>query len=348
MATLTLVKRGHDLADADSQRDKLQEGTHRPFESSLAESELFPLTARGVTTLQVNIGKMCNQTCTHCHVDAGPDRTEIMTRETMQDCLNAIERGNIATLDITGGAPELNPDFEWFVEGARALGTHVIDRCNLTILTVPRFKTMPEFLAQNQVEVVASLPCYSEANTDKQRGDGVFEKSIRALKRLNELGYGQADSGLSLTLVYNPGGPSLPPPQAKLENDYRKQLQEQFGIVFTRLITITNLPISRFLEDLVETGRFDEYMQKLIDSYNPAAAEGVMCRDVLSVGWDGQLYDCDFNQMLEMNLEHGMPTHIREFDPATVAKRRIMTGQHCYGCTAGQGSSCQGSITNEK
>ena len=346
MAALTLVKRGHDLADAQSQRDKLQQSRHRRFELSLMESELFPLTARGVTTLQVNVGKMCNQTCTHCHVDAGPDRTEIMTRDTMQHCLDAIERGNINTLDITGGAPELNPDFEWFVGSARRLGTHVIDRCNLTILTVPRFKAMPEFLAQNQVEVVASLPCYSEANTDKQRGDGVFEKSIRALKRLNELGYGHADSGLSLTLVYNPGGPSLPPPQAKLENDYRKQLQEQFGIVFTRLITITNLPISRFLEDLVATDRYDAYMQKLIDSYNPIAAEGVMCRDVISVSWDGQLYDCDFNQMLELNLGRGMPTHISEFDPTLLAERTIVTGQHCYGCTAGQGSSCQGSITN--
>jgi radical SAM/Cys-rich protein len=230
------------------------------------------------------------------------------------------------------------------VSEARGLGRHVIDRCNLTILLAPGFTDLPEFLAEHRVEIVASLPCYGPENTDRQRGDGVFEKSIAALRRLNSLGYARPESGLALHLVYNPLGPSLPPPQAKLEEAYRKELRERFGIEFTRLYTITNMPISRFLDDLIESGKYDAYMQKLIDAFNPAAAERVMCRTMLSVNWDGTLSDCDFNQMLALPLAPGLPRHIRDFDPAAIASRRVVTGQHCYGCTAGSGSSCQGAI----
>jgi radical SAM/Cys-rich protein len=267
----------------------------------------------------------------------------------MQLCLDVLARTEIPTLDVTGGAPELNPNFRWFVEQARALGKAVIDRCNLTILLVPRFEDLPEFFARHRVEVVASLPCYLPQNTDRQRGEGVFDKSIEALRRLNAAGYGrQPDSGLTLTLVFNPVGPSLPPPQPALEAAYRRELANRYGISFTRLFTITNMPISRFLEDLLESGRYDEYMDKLIAAYNPLAAAGVMCRSTLSVGWDGRLYDCDFNQMLDLELAPGLPRHIRDFDPAALADRRIVIGQHCYGCTAGSGSGCQGAITTKE
>jgi radical SAM/Cys-rich protein len=343
MPTMTLLREGKPLASAAEQRRVLapRPGQKR-FELALEESGLFPLPASAVHTLQVNVGKLCNQTCRHCHVDAGPDRREVMTRDTMRLCLDALRRHRIPVLDVTGGAPEMNPYFRWLVEETRALGTHVIDRCNLTILLAPGFTDLPEFLAEHRVEVVASLPCYLPANTDKQRGDGVFEKSIRALRRLNEVGYG--DGGLSLTLVYNPVGPSLPPPQAGLEAAYRKELGERYGARFTRLFTITNMPVSRFLDDLLAAGRYEEYMAKLIEAYNPAAAAGVMCRTLVSVGWDGALYDCDFNQILELGLEPGAPRHIRDFDPEALAARRIVTGQHCYGCTAGAGSGCGGAL----
>jgi len=281
---------------------------------------------------------MCNQTCHHCHVDAGPDRREIMTQETMQHCLTAMESANIGTLDITGGAPEMNPDFRWFVSRARESGRHVIDRCNLTILLAPGFTDTPEFLAANRVEVVASLPCYTESTVDKQRGDGVFNKSIRAIRRLNDLGYGH-DAALPLSLVYNPGGASLPPSQATLEATYKRELAERHGIHFTRLFTIANMPISRFLDDLQKSGKYESYMQKLIAAFNPVAAGNVMCRSLVSVGWDGQLFDCDFNQMLDLRIGH-----IRDFDATTFATRTILTAQHCYGCTAGAGSSCTGAV----
>jgi radical SAM/Cys-rich protein len=294
--------------------------------------------------LQVNIGKVCNQTCRHCHVDAGPERREVMSRETMQLCLDVLAQADIPILDVTGGAPEMNPHFRWLVAQARAQDRHVIDRCNLTILLVPGYDDLPTFLAQHRVEVVASLPCYLPANTDKQRGDGVFEKSITALRRLNEAGYGQPGSELVLTLVYNPVGPSLPPSQTDLEDAYRRELSSRYGVSFTRLFTITNMPISRFLDDLIRGGRYDEYMRKLVAAYNPAAVAGVMCRTTLSVGWDGRLYDCDFNQMLELGLASSLPDHIRDFDGQPLGSRRIVTGQHCYGCTAGAGSGCQGAI----
>jgi radical SAM/Cys-rich protein len=277
-------------------------------------------------------------------VDAGPERREVMTRETMTHCLDALRRAAIPILDITGGAPELNPHFRWLVGEARDLGRQVIDRCNLTILLTPGHDDLPEFLAENRVEIVASLPCYLAENTDRQRGDGVFEKSIAALRRLNGLGYGRPDSGLILTLVHNPLGPNLPPPQPALETAYRRELAEHFGIVFNRLFTITNMPISRFLEDLVRAGRHEQYLAKLVSAYNAESVAGVMCRTTLSVGWDGRLYDCDFNQMLELDLAPGLPRHIRDFDAAALSHRSIVTAQHCYGCTAGSGSGCQGAI----
>jgi radical SAM/Cys-rich protein len=239
----------------------------------------------------------------------------------------------------------MNPHFRWLVEQARGLGRHVIDRCNLTILLAPRFDDLPEFLARHRVEVVASLPCYLPANTDRQRGEGVFEKSITALRRLNQAGYGRPATGLVLTLVYNPVGPSLPPAQAPLEEAYHRELSARYGVTFNRLFTITNMPISRFLDDLIRAGRYEEYMAKLVAAFNPAAAAEVMCRTTLSVGWDGRLYDCDFNQMLDLELAPGMARSVRDFDQQMLSGRPIMTGQHCYGCTAGCGSGCQGAIT---
>jgi radical SAM/Cys-rich protein len=344
MASLTLLRQGSPLADPVNQRLVLAGGTHRPFEQALADSGLWPLRATDIQVLQVNVGKLCNQTCRHCHVDAGPERREVMSRETMRLCLDVLAKTGIPTLDITGGAPEMNPHFHWLVEQARSLGRHVIDRCNLTVLLAPHFEDLPDFLAKHHVEVIASLPCYLPENTDRQRGEGVFEKSITALRRLNAAGYGQPDSRLVLTLVYNPVGPTLPPPQAALEDAYRRELSARYGVAFSRLYTITNMPISRFLDDLVQQGRYHQYMGRLVAAYNPQAAAGVMCRTTLSVGWDGRLYDCDFNQMLDLKLAPGLPRHIREFDEASVSDRRIVTGQHCYGCTAGSGSGCQGAI----
>jgi radical SAM/Cys-rich protein len=347
--SLTLARRGSPLAAPRQQREVLAGGDLTPFEAKLADGGRWPLTAAGIDVLQVNVGKLCNQTCGHCHVDAGPDRREVMTRETMQLCLDALARGDIPTLDVTGGAPEMNPHFRWLVEQATGLGRRVIDRCNLTILLAPHYDDLPEFLAAHRVEIVASLPCYLQENTDRQRGEGVYAKSIEAIRRLNAAGYAKPDTGLTLTLVYNPVGPSLPPPQAALEADYRRELRARHGVEFTRLFTITNMPISRFLDDLLQSGKYESYMRKLIDAYNPAAADGLMCRNTLSVGWDGTLYDCDFNQMLDLPI--GEPEasasaapHIRDFDPAALAARRIATGQHCYGCTAGAGSGCQGAI----
>jgi radical SAM/Cys-rich protein len=340
----TLLRQGHPLANPAAQLRLLAGIRQPPFEQVLADSGQGPLRATGIQVLQVNVGKLCNQTCRHCHVDAGPERREVMSRETMALCLDVLARAAIPTLDVTGGAPEMNPHFRWLVSEALGLGCHVIDRCNLTILLAAGHNDLPEFLAGHRVEVVASLPCYLAENTDAQRGAGVFERSITALKRLNALGYGRPDSGLLLTLVYNPLGPSLPPPQKKLEDDYRRELAGRYGVTFNRLYTITNMPISRFLEDLVRSGRHEEYLAKLVAAYNPAAVAGLMCRTTLSVGWDGQLYDCDFNQMLELNLAPGLPLHIRDFDIDALAGRRIVTGPHCYGCTAGSGSGCQGAI----
>ncbi len=299
-----------------------------------------------MTVFQINVGKLCNQTCGHCHVDAGPDRREVMSPETAELCLAALARTEIPTVDITGGAPELCPSFRRLVEVARALDRHVIDRCNLTVLLLPSQRDLAEFLAAHRVEIVASLPYYLEEETDAQRGEGIFGKSIEALKRLNDLGYGHNGTGLQLNLVYNPVGAYLPPAQASIEADFKRELARRHGIVFNQLFTITNMPISRFLEFLLRSGNYEHYMEKLINAYNPAAAAGVMCRNTLSVGWDGVMYDCDFNQMLELPVNHGVPRHIRDFDPQRLHQREIVVGQHCFGCTAGAGSSCGGSVVS--
>jgi radical SAM/Cys-rich protein len=343
---LSLLARNNPLVSSDEQvRILSRTAACRPFDERLRTSGLHPLRAAGIAVFQVNVGKLCNQTCRHCHVDAGPDRREIMTRETAEQCVQALARTDIPTLDITGGAPELNPHFRWLVEQGRALGRHVMDRCNLSVLLLPSQSDLAEFLAQHRVEVVASLPYYRPSQTDAQRGEGVFEKSIRALQLLNRLGYGVEGSGLTLNLVYNPVGAFLPPKQEAIEAQFRRELKRSHGVAFNHLYTITNMPISRFLEFLIESGNYDDYMERLANAFNPAAAAGVMCRSTLSVGWDGTLYDCDFNQMLDLPVNHGVPQHIRDFDPARFHSRRIVTGNHCYGCTAGAGSSCGGSVT---
>jgi radical SAM/Cys-rich protein len=314
------------------------------FEEKLVQIGQWPLKAAGIETLQVNVGKLCNQTCRHCHVDAGPTRTEIMTRETAELVIAALRRYDIKTVDITGGAPELNPHFDYLVTEARALGRHVIDRCNLTVFFVEGKQCLPEFLRAQQVEITASLPCYLEKNVEAQRGKGVYAKSLEALRCLNRLGYGQPGTGLVLNLVYNPIGPSLPPPQEQLEADYRQQLGEKYGVVFNHLYTLTNMPINRFLLDLTRHGNYERYMELLLEKFNPATVDDLMCRSLVSVGWDGTLYDCDFNQMLEMPVDHGLPNHLRDFDAFLLARREIRTGAHCFGCTAGSGSSCIGSL----
>jgi len=316
----------------------------KSFDDLLAGCELVPLRATGIETLQVNVGRLCNMRCVHCHVDAGPHRREIMSRDVAEACVDVLQHTDIGTLDLTGGAPEMNPNFRWMVEQARALDRHVIDRCNLTILRVPKYADLPEFLAEHQVEIVASLPCYLEENVDAQRGDAAFKRSIEVLQRLNSLGYGVSGERLPLTLVYNPVGASLPPPQCDLEADYRRELQARYGVQFSRLFTITNMPIGRYLEHLHETGQYEAYQRKLIDAFNPRAAAGVMCRSTLSVDWQGQLYDCDFNQMLDTPVRAELPRSIRDFDLDALASRRITTGAHCFGCTAGSGSGCRGAI----
>jgi radical SAM/Cys-rich protein len=316
------------------------------FDEKLIQIGQWPLRSIGVETLQVNVGKLCNQTCRHCHVDAGPTRKEVMTRSTAELVVDVLRRYDIPKVDITGGAPELNPHFEYLVREARALGRHVMDRSNLTVFFVEGKGHLPEFLRDHQVEITASMPCYLETNVEAQRGKGVYGKSVEALQWLNRLGYGQPGTGLVLNLVYNPVGPSLPPPQQALEEDYRRELGTRFGTVFNHLYTLTNMPIRRFLTDLVRHGNYDRYMEKLVQTFNPATVEGLMCRTLLSVGWDGALYDCDFNQMLEMPINHGLPQHIRNFDAFLLAQREIRTGTHCFGCTAGSGSSCTGALTH--
>jgi radical SAM/Cys-rich protein len=343
---LTLLGRSNPLASSTEQLRILgQPASAPPFGFRLDQAGLFPLHATGISVLQVNVGKLCNQTCHHCHVDAGPDRIESMSRETAEQCIAALAATDIPTVDLTGGAPELNPNFRWLVEQARQLNRQVLDRCNLTVLLVPSQKDLAGFLAGHQVEIVASLPYYRASQTDAQRGDGVFDKSIEAIRILNRLGYGQDGSGLTLNLVYNPVGAFLPPKQEPTEALFKRELSTRFGIMFNRLYTITNMPISRFLEFLVESGNYDGYMERLANAFNPVAAAGVMCRSTLSVGWDGTLYDCDFNQMLDLPVDHGAPSHIRDFDPARLHRRRIVTRNHCYGCTAGSGSSCGGAVT---
>jgi radical SAM/Cys-rich protein len=312
------------------------------FEESLRASGLFPLTATGIAVFQINVGKLCNQTCRHCHVEAGPNRTETMSRETAELCMRALEQTAIPTVDITGGAPELSPNFRWLVERSRGLGRQVMDRSNLTVLLLNPQAGLAEFLAQHEVEIVASLPYFQEQQTDAQRGAGVFAKSIEAIRKLNGLGYGAPGSGLKLDLVYNPAGAFLPPAQHAIEADFRRELQRRYGVAFNALYALTNVPIGRFREFLEASGNYERYMNKLVGAYNPGAAAGVMCRYTLSVGWDGTLYDCDFNQMLDITVDHGAPWHIQDFSAEMLNRRRIVTGQHCYACTAGTGSSCTG------
>lgn len=307
----------------------------------------FPEIHRGrLTTLQANLGYVCNQTCFHCHVNAGPNRKEVMQADTIEDILNFLARARIDTLDLTGGAPELNPHFRHLVASARAMGVDVLDRCNLTVLSQPGQEDLAEFLAQHRVTVIASLPCYLEANVDAQRGDKVFEGSLSGLRRLNALGYGQPGSGLELNLVYNPQGPNLPPPQDSLEAAYHEHLQTHYGIVFNRLFTIANMPINRFAKTLARKGEYNSYMQTLRLAHQDANLEHVMCRSLVSVDWLGFLYDCDFNQMLRIPLgAEGRPRqHIRDLDPLTLTDAPIAVADHCYGCTAGQGSSCGGAL----
>ena len=307
----------------------------------------FPLKPKSIEVFQLNIGKLCNQVCRHCHVDAGPDKVrENMSREDLETCLDIIRNTpSITTVDITGGAPELHPDFKWFVQECRKLGKKVMDRCNLTvILSNPKYHTLPEFFRENQVHIVSSLPYFSKNRTDSQRGDGVFEDSIKALEMLNEVGYGKEGTGLILDLVYNPTGAFLPDAQETLEAEFKRQLDRRFGIVFNSLFAITNLPISRFLEYLLESDNYESYMEALSEAYNPATVEGVMCRTMVSVSWDGYIYDCDFNQMLDLKVEPEKVRHIRDFDADTLLNRNIVLNQHCYGCTAGAGSSCGGEI----
>jgi len=308
----------------------------------------FPAISRKrLETLQVNLGYKCNQSCVHCHVNAGPTRTEMMSRETLAEVLSFLKIAGIETLDITGGAPELHPDFRDLVARARELGRHVIDRCNLTILEEPGQEDLAVFLGTNQVEIIASLPCYTEELVDRQRGKGVYDKSIRALKRLNALGYGAAGSGLVLNLIYNPQGPSLPPPQDKLEADYRRVLGERFGIVFNRLYTLANMPIQRFGSMLVSTGQFDGYMALLHRSHRSENLESVMCRTLLSVDWQGYVYDCDFNQMLgvPLALAGKKKPQLSDLIGRDLSGNAIAVRDHCYGCTAGQGSSCGGALS---
>ena len=343
---LTLLGR-HNLLAAPSEQLKVleQSGSQLSFEAQLNRVGLAPLCATGIMVFQINVGKLCNQTCRHCHVDAGPDRPETMALETAEHCMNALAKTDIPTVDITGGAPELNPHFRWLVEQSRKLGRHIIDRCNLTVLLLPSQADLAEFLAHHQVEIIASLPSYRASQTDAQRGEGIFEKSLDGLRLLNRLGYGRTNSGLSLNLVYNPVGAFLPPKQESIESQFKKELLSKHGVEFNRLYTITNMPISRFLEFLIESGNYEQYMTRLANAFNPTAAAGVMCRSMLSVGWDGRLYDCDFNQMLDLPIDHGAPSHIRDFDPAQLHHRQIVTRNHCFGCTAGSGSSCGGSVT---
>ncbi len=348
----SLVSRGSELADTFFQLEVLNghevSGSHFPsFEEKVANLGFAPLRPTGIEIFQVNIGKLCNQSCAHCHVDAGPDRKEEqMSRAHLEKCLAFIAASEaIHTVDITGGAPEMNANFRWFVEALSRLGKKIIDRCNLTIIVSnPKYNDLPEFFAKHRVNLVSSLPYYNKIRTDAQRGEGVFEDSIKALKMLNEVGYGQEGSGLELDLVYNPSGAFLPGCQSSLELEFKRHLKRKYGIDFNQLFTITNLPISRFLDYLLESGNYESYMQALVEAFNPATVDGVMCRNTISVSWDGYLYDCDFNQMLDLKVAPESTRHLDHFDLKTLNERPIVLNQHCYGCTAGAGSSCGGSI----
>jgi radical SAM/Cys-rich protein len=316
----------------------------KPFDVRLGEGALYPLRATSVDTLQINMGRLCNLSCRHCHVEAGPARTEVMGADTVADCLEAIGRASIGVVDITGGAPEMNPGYRRLVEDSASAGARVLTRTNLVAMLEDGRADLPAFLAEHRVEVVASLPHYSASTTDRMRGEGTFDRSIEVLRRLNAAGYGVEGSGLALSLVYNPAGAYMPGAQRAVEADFSRALARDFGVTFSHLYTITNMPVGRFLDFLRRSGNLRGYLERLVSSFNPAAAEQAMCRTMVSVGWDGALYDCDFNQMLGLGCAYGSPAHIREFDRGSLSHRRIVTGPHCYGCTAGAGSSCTGEV----
>jgi radical SAM/Cys-rich protein len=347
VSNATLAQREHPLAEPARQREWLRQTAQRSqieeFEVRLGVDPAFGLLSNRIQVLQLNLGKLCNQTCKHCHVDAGPDRSEVMTRETMESALAAVASLGIQTVDLTGGAPELNPHFRWLVDRLVERGTHVIDRCNLTILRTGPYRDLPRFLADRRVEIVASLPFYEARATNAQRGERVFEESLDALRELNGLGYGHAGSELILNLVFNPTGAFLAPRQESIEPEFRRALLDRHGVVFHELLVLNNMPIARFLEFLQRTGQTEAYLTKLAAAFNPATIPGLMCRHLLSVGWDGRLHDCDFNQMLEIGLSAGQPRTIADLT-ACSGVRRIVTGPHCYGCTAGAGSSCSGAL----
>lgn len=349
-ATRSLLARHDALASPAEQVRRLEAfpaadlaGGPLSFARRLESCGRSPLLPGRPEIFQINLGKLCNMTCRHCHVDAGPDRVaENMDRETAELCLAALDRSGCHTVDLTGGAPELNPHFEFLVEAAVARGLHVIDRCNLTILLVPRFAHLPQWLAARGVEVVASLPHPRARSTDAQRGEGTFEKSIAALHLLNAAGYGRGDERRRLTLVTNPVGAYLPGDQAALERDWKRTLARDHGVVFDRLFALNNMPIARYLEWLLASENLADYLALLRDAFNPGAIDGLMCRNTISVSWDGRLYDCDFNQMLDLEMNLPASRHVRDYDPDLVAGREIVTGRHCFGCTAGAGSSCGG------
>jgi len=342
--TSTLSSRRAPLANPIEQLAALAVSTagRASFDETLRGAGWSALTPATLEIFQINLGKLCNMTCRHCHVDAGPDRSDaMMTRATVDACLRALDQTAAHTVDITGGAPELHPEFRYLVDEARARGKHVIDRCNLSVLLLARNAGLAEWLAEREVEIVASLPHYRQRNTDAQRGDGAFEKSIAALKLLNSVGYGQGNPGRVLSLMTNPAGAFLAAPQSSIENEWKVALQRDFGITFDRLLALNNMPISRFLEWLIETDNLDSYMSRLIDAFNPGAVSGVMCRNTISVSWDGRLFDCDFNQMLDLDAAGAMSIETFDFD--RWQKRSVVTRAHCFGCTAGAGSSCGGS-----
>src|SRR6056297_3598904 len=325
--------------------DLFSDGVLPYFKNKIAETGQFPLKPKTLEVLQINVGYMCNQVCGHCHVDAGPDRKEIMTRKTMQQCLEVIKNTGAHTLDLTGGAPEMNPDFRWFVEETAKAGIKdFIVRSNLTIIRAnKKYYDLPEFFKKHNIHVVSSMPHWTRGKTDKQRGNGVFDKSIKALQELNTVGYGMPGSSLRLDLVYNPSGAYLPGDQAAMEKDFKTALKVDFNIDFDNLFAITNLPISRFLEFLIASENYDDYMYALVDAYNPSAVANVMCTNTISISWDGWLYDCDFNQMLDLKVASKIK-HIKDYNEDLLNDRNIIISQHCYGCTAGAGSSCQGTV----
>ena len=350
MLKKSLLARNNNLANSKHQLEILSNGIFAngelpTFSKKIKETNQFPLRPKKLEILQINLGYMCNQVCAHCHVDAGPDRKEIMTKETMKLCIYVIKKTKAHTLDLTGGAPEMNPNFKWFVEEASKVGIkNFIVRSNLTIIRAnKKYYDLPEFFKKYNVHIISSMPHWTRGKTDRQRGDGVFDKSIKVLQELNAVGYGIINSNLKLDLVYNPSGAFLPGDQTALENNFKKALTNDFGISFHNLFAITNLPISRFLDFLIASENYDDYMTALVEAYNPAAVENVMCTNTISVSWDGWLYDCDFNQMLNLKVDSKVK-HISEYNEELLQNRNIIINQHCYGCTAGAGSSCQGIV----